>query len=511
MAYVYERKKSPFLYIRWKDASGAWTPGEPTKFRKDSEADRLEAEKLCRALERKVKAEELASGGTGKPTNLKYLDRWLAARRTAGKWTVDDEETRLRKHVMPHIGHLLVEQTSRADLVACFKAIMAAGKLAPRSILNAYGMVHRFYEDAIADGLITTSPATLDVSRGELPVKKDKNPLWRATAIYSRAEVEALLSDPRIPPIRRVLYALMFLGGGKRAGETSDRRFGDIDHSAEPLPRMTVGTSWNSKKQVRKETKTGRVRYVPVHPVLSRILAEWKLSGWEAHFGRTPTNDDLIVPARPWGDRTELRQRHSTKIWEDLRKDCTTLGFRLRRTHDIRRTFTTLMQVDGAAPGVVKLITHGPEGDIVSDYTTLPWTTMCQAVAGLKIDVRRGELIALPKAVGAPELVTPCDSGTLETKKTPESEDLGAFDGVPRAGFEEARAVSQGAPSGLNYSNPGERVRTTSPGLPPDCRTDVTAERGDDDDLGGYIARAHELGFDVTVGGNLIPMRGGGR
>jgi hypothetical protein len=41
-----------------------------------------------------------------------------------------------------------------------------------------------------------------------------------------------------------------------------------------------------------------------VHPTLAKLLAAWKLSGWERLFGREPKPDDLVVgdkksPAQP--------------------------------------------------------------------------------------------------------------------------------------------------------------------------------------------------------------------
>ena len=39
----------------------------------------------------------------------------------------------------------------------------------------------------------------------------DKDPEWRSTAVFTREEVEPLLSDTRLPEDRRVLYAFLFL------------------------------------------------------------------------------------------------------------------------------------------------------------------------------------------------------------------------------------------------------------------------------------------------------------
>jgi hypothetical protein len=59
---------------------------------------------------------------------------------------------------------------------------------------------------------------------------------------------------------------------------------------------------------------------------------------------------------------------------------------RHRRGHDLRRTFITLAQVDGARRDLLETITHGPRGNIINVYTTFPWPALCAEVAKLRID-----------------------------------------------------------------------------------------------------------------------------
>jgi hypothetical protein len=54
---------------------------------------------------------------------------------------------------------------------------------------------------------------------------------------------------------------------------------------------------------------------------------------------------------------------------------------RARRQHDARRTFISLTIADGARKDTLRWVTHGPEGDVVELYTTLPWHTLCEEVA----------------------------------------------------------------------------------------------------------------------------------
>jgi hypothetical protein len=58
---------------------------------------------------------------------------------------------------------------------------------------------------------------------------------------------------------------------------------------------------------------------------------------------------------------------------------------RARQGHDLRRTFITLAQVDGARRDLLETITHGPRGNIINVYTTFPWPALCAEVAKLKI------------------------------------------------------------------------------------------------------------------------------
>ena len=39
--------------------------------------------------------------------------------------------------------------------------------------------------------------------------------------------------------------------------------------------------------------------------------------------------------------------------------------------------------------------THGPRGDIMSMYTSLPWPTLCDECAKLRIELNEGALISL--------------------------------------------------------------------------------------------------------------------
>ena len=110
--------------------------------------------------------------------------------------------------------------------------------------------------------------------------------------------------------------------------------------------------------------------------------------------------DDLIVPSRLG------RNRSVNHMLKKFHQDLERIGLRPRRQHDARRTFISLALADGGRKDVLRWITHGPEGgDIIDLYTTLPWHTLCEEVARLKIDLRpaEAEVIALAKYANSRE------------------------------------------------------------------------------------------------------------
>lgn len=380
-----------------------------------------QAKLLLRELELRAR-HALPAAPTGASTTVgAYLDGWTARRRREGLTDAIHEDQRIRTHAkqLLEVPLAAVRHRHIRDLVATLKGRIghAAGELAPRTVRKVYGSLHTLFEHAIADELLEVNPCNL--RRGELPKKVDKDPLWRGGAVFTRGEAESLLSDPRLPEVRRMVYALALLTG-MRMGEISALRWSAIDLEAAPLARLTVAYAYDRKGRRVKSTKTGEVREVPVHPTLRPLLAAWRLGGFARHLGRPPTAEDLVVPnasGRFLKDVTFLPMLH---------RDLELLGLRRRRFHDMRRTFITLAQVDGAPREILRSVTHTPRGDIMDLYTSLPWASKCAAVACLKLEVRPGaQVLQLQRAAGA-RAATP--AATVGPSDAPSLRRHGRFD-----------------------------------------------------------------------------------
>jgi hypothetical protein len=72
--------------------------------------------------------------------------------------------------------------------------------------------------------------------------------------------------------------------------------------------------------------------------------------------GRAPTPDDLLIPS------SERKHLLDPQVLLRFHQDLETLGFRVRRVHNARRSFVSLSLADGARRDVLRWITHGSEG-----------------------------------------------------------------------------------------------------------------------------------------------------
>lgn len=314
----------------------------------------------------------------------------------------DKEMQRFRDHVLPVLGTLKVVDVRPRhahELVMALRRTESrrGGVLAPRTIRQIYFSTKQLFQYALLQELIPGNPIL--VGKGVLPKKADKDPGWRKGAVFTISEVELLISSDKVPLHRRVVYAISFLTG-LRPGQVFELRWGDYEADFEPMGRLSSSRSWNSVKKTVKSTKTNVDHLVPVHAVLAKILAAWKLHGWPARHGRQPKQADLIVPT------INGTQRDSRRSYMDFMEDLDALGLRRRRQYDSRRTFASLALNGGASKDAVRSITHPRPADVFDLYVTMSWEALCGAVKAIRVELKEGNVVAMPRpklaALGSP-------------------------------------------------------------------------------------------------------------
>jgi integrase len=261
---------------------------------------------------------------------------------------------------LPHIGPLRVDEVKPRHIPDLMLTLRSAGKLAPRSILKVSATLHSMFKSALIEELTIQNPVVLEA--GVLPKKADSDPEWRHQAISTHSV------RPQVP-------------SRSSPAEASELTWRQLDTVTKPLGRILLG-----------ETKSGVPRAVPIRPTLAKMIATWRLSGWFNTYGCQPSPEDLIVPT------LTLKRRTPKEAQDALVGDLKLLGLRVeagtrmnRRGHDLRRAFVSLAQADGARRDVIEWGTHGPRGDIMSMYTSMPWPTICEEWSKLRIELREGD------------------------------------------------------------------------------------------------------------------------
>lgn len=294
------------------------------------------------------------------PKDRKVLAKYLRASELGGMLVRD-----LRPmHIAAWIDWLRTQPSTRTGLIAA------------RSIRNIYDALRRALDDAVLHEILPANPCA--VVHGKLPSIEDKDAGARDGWFFERAEVWAMITDPRVIEPRRVLYAVEFMTGC-RPGEAAALRLRDWDRTQRPLTRLTLTRAIKSVSKKEGRTKTGARKFVPVHPALEKILNEWVVSGWDRLMGRAPTPDDLLCPNQ------NGEPRNTNRMNRDFGRDLAKLKFRERHHYCTRHTFISQTQEDGGDSAILRWATHAPPKTAYDGYTRGQWSRLCAEVLKLQV------------------------------------------------------------------------------------------------------------------------------
>lgn len=409
------------LYAKIQDVDGIWRQ-VATGFDVGQEAA---ADKWI--SDREIDVERERRARLGKPiedelTVNGWAKEW-GSLRTALERDGNHDYARIRDHVLPQIGTMLIKDVRATHIVDVFHKIIttplkATGEPpAPRTVHNIYLATSAMFRAAVKKGKTAQTPCIL--TSEDLGSKVDQDPEWRAKAQFDRERAQVLISTPLIPWDRRVAYSIEVLSGA-RPGEVAALRWRHRVAN-KPLRELVVAKSLNSKRGKEKATKTKAVKHIPEHPTLAAILSEWWLSGWELMMGRPPTPDDLIVPLPP-DDADARTKRKGTEPYRTTyyagrrwAEDMLALGWTDQQQHyNLRATFITLALEDGADEHIIEnRVTHTKKrrGAFDGYNRGQQWAKVCAEVAKLKLSrvidgedhVRRLEVAAgdAPQDLGA--------------------------------------------------------------------------------------------------------------
>ena len=284
---------------------------------------------------RRVDAERFLNGVMAAGARGEWLDPTSARKpvsEIAAAWLVTKSglsprsriniEGRLRNHVLPALGNMVVSRVRPSDVRAWVAQLIEQG-LAPATVKGAYQIVAQIFEQAVIDDVIVRSPC-----RGiELP--SDRN---REEMLFLSAEEVNTLAASIEGRYQALIYTAAY--GGLRAGELGALRVCNLQLLARTL-EVQESLAEVGGRLVIGPTKTGRLRTIGLPAFLADLLG--------AHIGRYPARDGFAFSAAEGGPI-----RHRNFYARHFRPAVAHVGLNPRlRFHDLRHTCAALLIAEG--------------------------------------------------------------------------------------------------------------------------------------------------------------------
>ena len=240
--------------------------------------------------------------------------------------TLEAYASMVRVHLGPFFGTSTLDQIGRREIEA-FIAHMDRSGRAPKTTLNALGILHSIFEYARREEWVLSNPCTLV----EKPRATEGDPDIR---FLEPEEVEALLRgvpDDDLGRVERRMYLAAAMTG-MRQGELLALRWRDIDWPARRvrIRRSFVRGEFGTPKSKRSSRSV---------PLADRLAGELD----RLHRETVYRHDDELVFAHPHTGKPIDRSRLLKRFKAALARG----GVRPVRFHDLRHTFGTRMAAQG--------------------------------------------------------------------------------------------------------------------------------------------------------------------
>jgi integrase len=189
-----------------------------------------------------------------------FAEEWLAAQ-TFDPSTHEAVESRLRVHVLPHLGDVELRALRPSTLQAWLAGLQA--ELAPRYVRVILANVSAVLGAAVEDGLLARNPARSSAVR---PPRVDAGKVEP----WSHERVSAVIAAH---PDRWQAVPVVAAGCGLRQGEVFGLRVADVDFLSRRL-RVRQQVKLLGGRPTLAAPKGGKTRDVPLPDVVALALAE---------------------------------------------------------------------------------------------------------------------------------------------------------------------------------------------------------------------------------------------
>lgn len=203
------------------------------------------------------------------------MDTWLPTKsRSLRPGTAFDYRKLLTHYVVPHIGHLELSKIDGGTVNALYELLLTNGRtggshrmggLAPKTVRNVHGVLHKAFSDAVKLKRIAVNPCdAADQLRADTPEMKT----------WTREQIRQFMAH--VATDRHVGIWQLLLTTGMRRGEILGLRWSDIDLGSNRLTIRSTTTQVGGQSLKGAPKTTDSSRTIAVDTGTAARLKAWK-------------------------------------------------------------------------------------------------------------------------------------------------------------------------------------------------------------------------------------------
>ena len=254
------------------------------------------------------------------------------------------DESLLRNHILPAIGHLHMDEVRRQHLVDLFTRHQVDHK--PGSTNRVIVLVRHMFNCAVKWEVpgVTRNP-----SEG-IPLVANENQRQRFLTVEEAQRLMEAVEESDSPMLKYIVAMLLLTGA--RRNEVLHARWCDVD--------------FNSRQWVLPRNKSAKPRYIPLSEAAIRLLDRVpRLEGCEYIFANPKTGKPFVQIWYPW---------------DTARKKA---GLDDLRIHDLRHSFASFLVNSGRSLYEVQHLLGHSRPEITQRYSHLSQETLMDATSAV--------------------------------------------------------------------------------------------------------------------------------
>lgn len=293
-------------------------------------------------------------------TVKEWLDEWLTTfcMNKLKQYTISSYRMIIDTHIGPAIGGLKLQAVRGLHIQRMYNSLIANGA-APKTVKNIGAVVHKAFNVAIKQGLITVNPC----DAAELPAMEQKEikPL-------TDAEIPIFLNTMKGHPLENA-YALC-LFAGLREGECLGLSWKQVDFDRQTIlinQQLQKERKRGGKYFIARYTKSNKPRTIKPPAIAFEYLANEKRRQASMRLMAGPdwNNENDLVFTNAHGCNLAI-----FTFYIKLKKVFTEMGRPDARPHDLRHTAATVAIASGAdIKSVQNMLGHATASFTLNVYT----------------------------------------------------------------------------------------------------------------------------------------------